>query len=104
MPQLDNKNYWLNHNAKDDIKKIFEYILDGKQTAWDESLRKKYRLVIEADEFNRHFLYLDTDYAIVLNAELDHSDIYKNDDEYFEAFHKFGTKVKKNIRAIKGEK
>ncbi len=103
MPQLDNKNYWLNHNAKDDIKKIFDYILDGKQTEWDESLRKKYRFIIEADEFNRHFLYLDVDYALVLNAELDHSDIYKNDDEYFAAFHQFGNKVKKAIWSISEE-
>ncbi len=103
VPQLDNKNYWLNHSAKDDIKKIFEYILDGKQTDRDESLRKKYRFIIEADEFNRHFLYLDVDHALVLNAELDHSDIYKNDVEYFEAFHQFGNKVKHNIWSISNE-
>lgn len=60
--------------------------------------------MIEADEFNRHFLYLDVDYALVLNAELDHSDIYANDAIYFEAFHQFGNKAKKNIRAIAGEK
>lgn len=104
VPQLDNKNYWLNHRAKDDIKKIFSYILDGKQTDRDESLRKKYRFIIEADEFNRHFLYLDVDHALVLNAELDHSDIYANDDIYFEAFQQFGNKVKKNIWCVKGEK
>lgn len=104
VPQLDNRNYWLNTNAKDDIKNIFNYILDGKQSEWDESLRKKYRFVIEADEFNRHFLYLDVDHALVLNAELDHSDIYANDSVYFEAFKQFGNKVKKNIRAIAGEK
>lgn len=103
VPQLNNRNYRINTSAKDDIKKIFEYILDGKQADRDESLRKKYRFVIEADEFNRHFLYLDVDHALVLNAELDHSDIYKNDDEYFEAFHQFGNKVKKNIWSIDGE-
>lgn len=104
VPQLGNKNYRLNHTAKDNIKKIFDYILEGKQADRDEALRKQYRFVIEADEFNRHFLLLDVDHAIVLNAELDHSDIYKTDEEYFEAFHLFGNKVKKNIRAIKDEK
>lgn len=104
VPQLDNKNYWINHRAKDDIRKIFDHILEGKQTDRDEALRKKYRFIIEADEFNRHFLYLDVDHGIVLNAELDHSDIYKNDDEYFAAFQTFGQKVKKNIWAIKTEK
>lgn|GEM_PF-379640 len=104
VPQLDNKNYRLNYNAKEDIQKIFDYILNGKQLDRDESLRKKYRFIIEADEFNRHFLYLDADHALVLNAELDHSDIYKNEEEYFDAFHTFGNKVKKNIRAISNEK
>lgn len=104
VPQLDNKNYWLNMKAKDDIKSIFEHILHGKQTERDESLRKKYRFVIEADEFNRHFLYLDVDHAIVLNVELDHSDVYKNEEVYFEAYHQLGNKTKKNIRVIDGEK
>ena len=104
VPQLGNKNYRLNSSAKDDIRKIFDYILEWKQTDRDETLRKKYRFIIEADEFNRHFLLLDVDHAIVLNAELDHSDIYKNDEEYFEAFHLFGDKVKKNIWVIQGEK
>lgn len=104
VPQLDNKNYRLNQKAKDDIRKIFDHILGDKDSERDESIRKKYRFVIEADEFNRHFLYLDTDHAIILNIELDHSDIYPNEESYFEAYKQFGDKVKKNIWTIKGEK
>ncbi len=87
----------------EDIKKIFSYILFGKNIEWDESLRKKYRFVIEADEFNRHFLYLDVDYAIVLNAELDHSDIYPSEQIYLDTFVQFINKVKKETFALSGE-
>lgn len=65
VPQLEGKNYWMNTQRADivnDISCIFSYILSGKNTARDETLRKKYRFVIEADEYNRHFLLLDVDY------------------------------------------
>jgi UDP-N-acetylmuramate--alanine ligase len=104
VPQLNQKNYRANPNLTPDLKKIFAYILTWSQTWRDESLRKKYRFLIEADEFNRHFLYLDVDYAIVLNAELDHSDIYENEKVYLEAFTQFINKVKKNTYALDWEK
>ncbi|CAG0897573.1 unnamed protein product, partial [Darwinula stevensoni] len=100
VPQLDQKNYWANETIKDDLQAIFTYILGGKSTTWDESLRKKYRFLIEADEFNRHFLYLDVDHAIILNAELDHSDIYENEEVYLQTYVQFIHKVKQNVFAI----
>ena len=120
VPQLDQKNYWARiwtskwrsiendqnvytSDASLDIKKIFSYILFGKNIEWDESLRKKYRFVIEADEFNRHFLYLDVDYAIILNAELDHTDIYPTEQIYLDTFVQFINKVKKETFALSGE-
>ncbi len=104
VPQLDQKNYRANPKLLPDLKKIFAYILTGSHAWRDESLRKKYRFVIEADEFNRHFLYLDTEYAIVLNAELDHSDIYENEEVYLEAFNQFINKVRKKTYALRWEK
>ncbi|MEI7478028.1 MAG: Mur ligase family protein [bacterium] len=104
VPQLGQKNYWANPNITPDLQSIFTYILTGKSSEWDESLRKKYRFVIEADEFNRHFLLLDVDHAIILNAELDHSDIYPNEAVYLEAFVAFVHKVKHGIFAIHDEK
>ena len=104
VPQLDNKNYWINPALTTDIHILFTYLLTGKHPDWNESLRKKYRFVIEADEFNRHFLYLDTDYAIILNAELDHSDIYPNEQIYLETFIEFMNKVKKRIFVLPWEK
>lgn len=104
VPQLDNKNYRSNPTLKTDIARIFTFILTGNYTLRDESLRKKYYFVIEADEFNRHFLYLDTDYAIILNAELDHSDIYPNEQVYLDTFIEFAHKVKKEIFVLAWEK
>lgn len=104
VPQLDQKNYWVAKDEKKaDIAAIFSYILYGKNSEWDESLRKKYRFAIEADEFNRHFLYLDTDYAIILNAELDHADIYPNEEVYLDTFRQFVQKVKKTTFALRWE-
>lgn len=104
VPQLNNTNYRINPTIKDDIATIFTFILTGDYKIRDESLRKKYRFVIEADEFNRHFLYLDTDYAIILNAELDHSDIYPNEQIYMDTFIEFTHKVKKQTFVLSWEK
>lgn len=104
VPQLNNTNYRLNPAIKSDISTIFEFIITGNYKIRDESLRKKYRFVIEADEFNRHFLYLDTDYAIILNAELDHSDIYPNEQVYMDTFIEFTHKAKKKIFVLEWEK
>lgn len=104
VPQLNNTNYRLNPLLKEDISQIFSFILTGNYKQRDEWLRKKYRFVIEADEFNRHFLYLDTDYAIILNAELDHSDIYPNEQVYMDTFIEFTHKVKKETFVLPWEK
>ncbi len=58
---------------------------------------KKYLFVVEADEYNRHFLNLDPDYAIITNIELDHADLYGDETAYFEAFHRFVEKVRYHI-------
>jgi UDP-N-acetylmuramate--alanine ligase len=104
VPQLNNTNYRINPTIKDDIANIFTFILTWNYKIRDESLRKKYRFVIEADEFNRHFLYLDTDYAIILNAELDHSDIYPNEKVYMDTFIEFTHKVRKQTFVLPWEK
>lgn len=120
VPQLNQKNYWgwfqktneeknsadqetISKDRSNDIKKIFSYIIFGQNSTRHESLRKKYRFVIEADEFNKHFLYLDVDYAIILNAELDHTDIYSNEQIYLDTFVQFINKVKKSTFALSGE-
>ncbi len=45
--------------------------------------------VIEADEYDRAFLGLQPQIAVVTSIEMDHPDIYRNIDEVAQAFHEF---------------
>ncbi|MDO4466788.1 MAG: UDP-N-acetylmuramate--L-alanine ligase [Bacillota bacterium] len=51
--------------------------------------------VLESCEFKRHFLEYHPDYAIITNIELDHTDYYKDLDDYILAFQQFADQVKK---------
>ncbi|MDQ3075706.1 MAG: Mur ligase family protein [bacterium] len=46
-------------------------------------------LVVEADEFNRHMLYLYPYIGVITNIEADHLDVYKDLDEIKTAFNQF---------------
>ena len=92
----ENKNYILNTSYKKDIKAIIDHIISPKwPQVWD--IMKKYFFIIEADEYNHHFLYLDTDYAIITNIELDHADVYENFENYLDTFQQFTSWVRKDI-------
>jgi len=56
--------------------------------------------VVEADEYDRSFLALKSDYIIVTNIELDHTDIYKNLDDIKSCFTKFCSDAKPGCRFI----
>ncbi|MBL7898967.1 MAG: UDP-N-acetylmuramate--L-alanine ligase [Crocinitomicaceae bacterium] len=47
------------------------------------------RVVVEADEFDRSFLQLDPDYAIVTSMDADHLDIYGDGSHLLESFRDF---------------
>ena len=46
-------------------------------------------MVVEADEYDRSFLTLTPDIAVVTNVEFDHPDIYDTQDDYDDAFAAF---------------
>ncbi|MBS3739080.1 UDP-N-acetylmuramate--L-alanine ligase [Mesohalobacter halotolerans] len=50
--------------------------------------------VIEADEFDRSFLNLQPDYALISNIDADHLDIYNTKEELEQCFHKFVEQLK----------
>ncbi len=52
--------------------------------------------VIEADEYDRSFLKLSPDIAIITAMDADHLDIYGDEQTMQDAFIQFGSKVKKN--------
>ncbi len=103
MTQWNGHNHITSPKTVEGLKKIIDHIFDPK-AAGIESIMKKYLFVVEADEYNRHFLHLDPDYAIITNIELDHADIYGDEATYFEAFHRFARKVKRKIWMLDGAK
>ncbi|MBL6873930.1 MAG: UDP-N-acetylmuramate--L-alanine ligase [Flavobacteriales bacterium] len=53
-------------------------------------------MVVEADEFDRSFLSLNPDIAIITSIDSDHLDIYGSYKEFINTFQKFASQVKKN--------
>ena len=51
-------------------------------------------MVVEADEYDRSFLYLNPNIAIITSLDSDHLDIYGNYDELISSFKKFASQVK----------
>ena len=54
-------------------------------------------LVVEADEYNRHFLSLNPFIAVVTNIEADHLDCYKDLADIQDAFNKFISQSEKKV-------
>ena len=53
-------------------------------------------MVVEADEFDRSFLTLSPDVAIITSVDADHLDIYGSPDEMLNSFKDFSNKVTEN--------
>ena len=51
-------------------------------------------MIVEADEFDRSFLYLKPDIAVITSVGADHLDIYDDKSDLFLAFHQFASQVK----------
>ncbi len=52
--------------------------------------------VVEADEYDRSFLTLQPEYAVVTSIESDHLDIYGSDAELHDSFRQFAMQIKPN--------
>ncbi|MEQ8518460.1 MAG: UDP-N-acetylmuramate--L-alanine ligase [Cytophagales bacterium] len=53
-------------------------------------------VVAEADEFDRSFLHLHPDLAIITSVEADHLDIYRKEDSLKESFREFASRIRGN--------
>lgn len=53
-------------------------------------------VVIEADEYDRSFLQLTPQYAVILSMDADHLDIYENEDYMHDGFTRFAEQTKSN--------
>lgn len=102
VPDLDQKSYYLNPELLDDMKiiykRIFSWNVDkDSNEVYEKNLIKKYYFFIEACERRRHFLYLDLDYTSISSLELDHTDYYKDWDDYLSAFTSLIAKTKRKV-------
>ena len=100
VKDLNYDNYFLEH--WDDMKRIFDKILIWKCDVKD--IFKKYYFIIEACEFNNHFLLIDCDYALITNIDWDHKDTFPSIEDYTSTFEKFMHKVRYNIIQTKNIK
>ena len=83
---------WLNHAAA----KEGNAILGGISRNFNSnlSLGEGKRLVVEADEYDRSFLRLHPDVAVITAADADHLDIYGTAEAVKEAFEEFASQIK----------
>ena len=83
---------WLNHAAA----KEGNAILGGISRNFNSnlSLGEGRRLVVEADEYDRSFLRLHPDVAVITATDADHLDIYGTAEAMTEAFAEFASQIK----------
>jgi len=53
-------------------------------------------LIVEADEYDRSFLQIHADIAVITSVDADHLDIYKNEEDLHKAFIQFTSQIKQN--------
>jgi UDP-N-acetylmuramate--alanine ligase len=80
------------------LKNIFDYIFTGRKLNYD--LVKKYYFLLEACEYQRHFLTLDLDDAIITSLELEHTDYFKDWNDYQSAFLELIEKLKGRVYVL----
>ena len=83
---------WLNHSVSGEGSAFLGGI--SKNFGSNLVLGKGDRFVVEADEFDRSFLQLYPDAAVVTSADADHLDIYGTHEKVKEAFSQFISQIK----------
>ncbi len=74
-------------------------VVGGRVGQWGGNLRLGANTyVVESDEYDRSFLALTPDIAVVLNVEADHLDIYRDLDDISRAFEQFATPARVVVR------
>ncbi len=83
---------WLNHSAEEQGSAVLGGI--SKNFESNLVLGSGDRLTVEADEFDRSFLRLKPDVAVITSVDADHLDIYGTHEKVKEAFSQFVDLVK----------
>ena len=83
---------WLNHAAAGEGNAFLGGI--SRNFSSNLVLGEGRRLVVEADEYDRSFLRLHPDIAVITAADADHLDIYGTVEAMVEAFEQFASQIK----------
>lgn len=83
---------WLNHAAAKEGSAVLGGI--SSNFASNLVLGEGRRLVVEADEYDRSFLRLHPDVAVITAADADHLDIYGTAEAVVEAFEQFASQIR----------
>jgi UDP-N-acetylmuramate-alanine ligase/ribosomal protein S18 acetylase RimI-like enzyme len=86
MKQFEWANVVIAWDKHKEIAHILGHLVSAKTPLTEYDLIKKYRFVIEADEFHRHFLLLDIDHLLITNIQRDHPDTYPTPEQYMDVF------------------
>ena len=62
---------------------------------------KKYYFLLESCEYQRHFLNLNLDEAIITSLELEHTDYFKDWEDYESAFLEMIAKTKDRVYCLR---
>ena len=84
---------WLNHAAAGEGSAFLGGI--SRNFASNLVLGEGQRLVVEADEYDRSFLRLYPDVAVITATDADHLDIYGTPEAMVEAFAQFASQIKR---------
>ena len=98
VPDFWWKSYMLNLEHKDELKNIFDYIFTGRKLNYE--LVKKYYFLLESCEYQRHFLHLNLDQAIITSLELEHTDYFQDWEDYQNAFVEMVWKTKDKVYCL----
>jgi UDP-N-acetylmuramate--alanine ligase len=104
-------------HGKTSISSLIAHILicaDYPATALIGGISKNYQsnfistgkediMVVEADEYDRSFLYLHPDIAVISAMDPDHLDIYKTAGEMIRSFNEFSRNIKLNGKLVNRE-
>ncbi len=85
----------LSHMFISDNKKVTAFI-GGILNHYDTNLILKGNdyFIVEADEFDRSFLFLNPEFGCITSIDQDHFDIYESEKELFESFNQFSRLIK----------
>lgn len=87
---------WHNPKHYEALRALVLHTISRKATALHLPY-KQLLFIVEADEFNHHFLFLEPDISIITSLDHDHVDIYPTHETYLAAFDQFCTATKETI-------